>query len=426
MSKTIQSIRGMHDILPSETARWQRVEAAMRDLMASYGYGEIRVPIVERTELFARSIGEVTDIVEKEMYTFQDRNGDSLSLRPECTASCVRAGIQHGLIGTQTQRMWYLGPMFRHERPQKGRYRQFHQFGVETFGFPGPDIDLELILIAARLWRSLGLSRIRLEINSLGTADARARYRDLLVDYLKGHEAALDEDSRRRLQTNPLRVLDSKNPDMAGVIEAAPSLLEHLDAESREHFDRLQLMLGANDVAFTVNPRLVRGLDYYSRTVFEWVSDELGAQGTVCAGGRYDALIEQLGGRATFAAGFAVGMERLIALMAEQTEMPGSAPHAYLVSVGDEAALASSVLAERLRDGLPGLRVLVNCGGGSLKSQLRRANGSGAQIALILGDSEIERDVVEVKRLREERPQETVERHRLVAHLAEILGLGTS
>jgi histidyl-tRNA synthetase len=422
MSKTIQSIRGMHDILPNESARWQQVEAVMRELMAAYCYQEIRVPIVERTELFARSIGEVTDIVEKEMYSFEDRNGDSLSLRPECTASCVRAGVQHGLIGTQTQRLWYLGPMFRHERPQKGRYRQFHQFGVETFGFEGPDIDAEVILIAARLWRRLGLQGLTLEINSLGTTAARAAYRELLVEYLRDHASVLDEDSLRRLDTNPLRVLDSKNPDMAAVIQAAPSLLDHLDTESREHFEQLQRLLSANELEFRVNPRLVRGLDYYSRTVFEWISEELGAQATVCAGGRYDALIEQLGGRATFAAGFAVGMERLLALVAEQSALGNDAPHAYLVTAGAEAELAGSVLAEQLRDALPTLRLVLNCGGGSLKSQMRRANSSGASLALILGASELQDDVVGVKYLRADKPQETVARANLVAHLAASLG----
>jgi histidyl-tRNA synthetase len=422
MSKSIQSIRGMHDILPNESARWQQVEAVMRELMAAYGYQEIRVPIVERTELFARSIGEVTDIVEKEMYSFEDRNGDSLSLRPECTASCVRAGVQHGLIGTQTQRLWYLGPMFRHERPQKGRYRQFHQFGVETFGFEGPDIDAELILIAARLWRRLGLEGLTLEINSLGTTAARAAYRDLLVEYLRDHASVLDEDSLRRLETNPLRVLDSKNPDMAAVIQAAPSLLDHLDTESREHFDRLQRLLTANALEFRVNPRLVRGLDYYSRTVFEWLSEDLGAQATVCAGGRYDALIEQLGGRATFAAGFAVGMERLMDLIAELPSLDNDAPHAYLITAGTEAELAGSVLAEKLRNALPKLRLVLNCGGGSLKSQMRRANNSGATLALILGASELQDDVVGVKYLRAEKPQETVARASVVPHLATSLG----
>jgi histidyl-tRNA synthetase len=412
----------MHDILPNESARWQQVEAVMRELMAAYGYQEIRVPIVERTELFARSIGEVTDIVEKEMYSFEDRNGDSLSLRPECTASCVRAGVQHGLIGTQTQRLWYLGPMFRHERPQKGRYRQFHQFGVETFGFEGPDIDAELILIAARLWRRLGLEGLTLEINSLGTTAARAAYRDLLVEYLRDHASVLDEDSLRRLETNPLRVLDSKNPDMAAVIQAAPSLLDHLDTESREHFDRLQRLLTANALEFRVNPRLVRGLDYYSRTVFEWLSEDLGAQATVCAGGRYDALIEQLGGRATFAAGFAVGMERLMDLIAELPSLDNDAPHAYLITAGTEAELAGSVLAEKLRNALPKLRLVLNCGGGSLKSQMRRANNSGATLALILGASELQDDVVGVKYLRAEKPQETVARASVVPHLATSLG----
>jgi histidyl-tRNA synthetase len=412
----------MHDLLPERSGAWQYLEATCRRVLEAYGYSEIRLPIVEMTQLFARSIGEVTDIVEKEMYSFQDRNGDSLSLRPEGTAGCVRAGLEHGLLHNQQQRLWYLGPMFRHERPQKGRYRQFHQIGVETFGYPGPDIDAELILMTARFWRTLGLQGLRLEINSLGSSEARAAYRQILVDYLNARRDALDEDSRRRLQGNPLRILDSKNPDMRELIAEAPSLLDHLDEESRTHFEALRAMLDAAGIEYVVNPRLVRGLDYYSRSVFEWVSDALGAQGTVCAGGRYDGLIELLGGRPNTAAGFAMGLERLVALLEDEALLPApEGPHAYLAMMGPEAERAGPLLAERLRERLTGLRLVVNCGGGSFKSQLRRADRSGATVALILGASEVERDEVTVKPLREAgAEQHTLNQSDLVDYLARL------
>ncbi|MGB5623143.1 MAG: histidine--tRNA ligase, partial [Gammaproteobacteria bacterium] len=315
MTRSIAPIRGINDILPAETRAWQWLEQIVREVLQAQGYGEIRLPLMERTELFARSIGEVTDIVEKEMYTFLDRNGDSLSLRPEATASCVRAGITHGLFHNQQQRLWYSGPMFRYERPQKGRYRQFHQMGAEAFGFAGPDIDAELILACARIWRRLGLDDLRLELNSLGTAESRQAYRGLLVEYFREHEKDLDEDSQRRLNQNPMRILDSKNPDMQALIDAAPSITDHLDDESADHFAQLRETLDAVGVSYLINPRLVRGLDYYSRTVFEWVTDRLGAQGAVCSGGRYDGLVEQLGGRATPAIGWAMGIERLVELL---------------------------------------------------------------------------------------------------------------
>ena len=398
--KQIQAIRGMHDVLPEQIPLWQFLEARVRDTLAQYGYREIRTPIVEMTELFKRSIGEVTDIVEKEMYTFTDRNGDSLTLRPEGTASCVRAGIQNGLLVNQVQRLWYQGPMFRHERPQKGRYRQFQQIGVEAYGMAGPDIDIEMILITRRIWRALGLRDLELQINTLGTADERRAYRGLLVDYLGRHHDDLDADSQRRLKSNPLRVLDSKNPRIADIIAGAPSLLDHLGEESRAHFDRLRAGLEAAGVAYVVNPRLVRGLDYYARTVFEWVSDQLGAQGTVCAGGRYDGLVEQLGGRPTPAIGFAMGMERLIALLEEQPPALRDPVDVYLVMMGDAAAARGMLLAETLRDRLPELRLLMHCGGGSFKSQFKKADKSGAEYALILGDDEIEKGVAGVKMLR--------------------------
>ena len=402
MAKKIQSIRGMHDILPTETAAWQHVETELRELMAAYAYREIRMPLIEHTGLFARSIGEVTDIVEKEMYTFEDRNGDSLTLRPEGTASCVRAGIEHGLLHNQQHRLWYMGPMFRHERPQKGRYRQFHQIGVEAFGLTGPDIDAELILMAARLWKRLGLADdVQLEINTLGTAEAREEYRRHLVDYFSYHEAQLDDESQDRLHRNPMRILDSKNPDMQDLIESAPRLHDHLDEESRAHFRDLLDLLEAAGVPYHVNHRLVRGLDYYSRTVFEWTTDKLGAQGTVCAGGRYDGLVKQLGGRATPAAGFAIGIERLIALLEDQeAALPTGDPHVYLAMLGDTAQRHGLVLAERLRDALPGMRLQTHCGGGGMKAQMKRADRSGAEIALILGESEVEEGTVTLKPLR--------------------------
>ncbi len=398
--KQIQAIRGMHDVLPEQTPLWQFLEQRVRDTLARYAYREIRTPIVELTELFKRSIGEVTDIVEKEMYTFEDRNGDSLTLRPEGTASCVRAGIQHGLLVNQAQRLWYQGPMFRHERPQKGRYRQFHQIGVETYGMAGPDIDIEVILISARIWRELGLDGLELQINTLGTADERRVYRERLVEYLRGHESELDEDSRRRLESNPLRILDSKNPAMAGLIAGAPTLLDHLGSESREHFERLRAGLDAAGIAHVVNPRLVRGLDYYARTVFEWVTTELGAQGTVCAGGRYDGLVEQLGGRATPAVGFAMGVERLIALLETRAPTLRGAVDVYLVAMGEAAAGRGVSLAEGLRDRVPGLRLLMHCGGGGFKSQFKKADKSGAEYALILGDEELASGRAGVKALR--------------------------
>jgi len=407
--KSLQAIRGMNDILPADTGVWQQVEARVRDLLAAYGYSEIRMPVLEKTELFKRSIGEVTDIVEKEMYSFEDRNGDSLPLRPEGTASCVRACVEHGLLHNQVQRLWYLGPMFRHERPQKGRYRQFHQIGVEAFGMQGPDIDAELILLTARLWRELGLSDVRLEINSLGTSAARAAYRDILVTYFSAHLELLDEDSRRRLHSNPLRILDSKTPDMQALIEAAPKLADHLDQASQDHFAGLRAMLDAAGVAYRINPRLVRGLDYYSQTVFEWVTDRLGAQGTVCAGGRYDGLVEYLGGRATPAVGFAMGLERLIALLVDLGVQPKlESAHAYLVLVGETAQQQGAVLGERLRDAVPGLRLQVNCGGGSFKSQFKRADRSGAEWALVLGDDEVNNGRLGIKALRGDARQETL------------------
>ncbi|MET0088512.1 MAG: histidine--tRNA ligase [Candidatus Thiodiazotropha sp.] len=401
MAKQIQAIRGMKDILPQQTPLWQFLEDRVRSVLSRYGYSEIRMPIVEMTELFKRSIGEVTDIVEKEMYTFEDRNGDSLTLRPEGTAGCVRAGLENGLIFNQVQRLWYQGPMFRHERPQKGRYRQFHQIGVETFGMDGPDIDLELILITARIWKELGLHGLELQLNTLGTSQERARYREVLVAYFSQHPDRLDEDSQRRLHTNPLRILDSKNPEMADLIAGAPSLMEHLGEESRDHFDRLCQGLQAAGVAYVLNPRLVRGLDYYNRTVFEWVTTQLGAQGTVCAGGRYDGLVQQLGGRESTAVGFAMGLERLIALLEETDIMERlPQPHVYLVTQGDAAVREGMLLAERLRDALPQLRLINHCGGGSFKSQMKKADKSMAPYALILGEEELARGEISLKPLR--------------------------
>ncbi len=406
MAKMIQAVRGMNDILPAETPLWRHVESTARRLFEAYGFDEIRMPIVEKTELFKRTIGEVTDIVEKEMYTFEDRNGDSLTLRPEGTAGCVRAGIENGLLHNQIQRLWYRGPMFRHERPQKGRYRQFHQIGVECFGIPGPDVDAEMIAMTARLWRELGLEGLELQINSLGSVEARAAYRERLVAYMEAHIDRLDDDSRRRLHTNPLRILDSKNPAMAELIAGAPMLHDHLDDESKAHFDELRRLLDRLGIAYVVNPRLVRGLDYYNKTVFEWVTDRLGAQGTVCAGGRFDGLVAQLGGRPTPALGFAMGIERLVALLQERDgKRPDAAPHAYLVLAGEGAVEAGLVLAERLRNVLPGLRLRTNCGGGGFKAQFKRADRCGAEVALILGEEEIASGQVAVKFLRQQRDQ---------------------
>jgi histidyl-tRNA synthetase len=399
----------MHDVLPDESYQWQDFEQIVRDLMAVYGYREIRMPAVESTDLFSRSIGEVTDIVEKEMYTFEDRNGDLLTLRPEGTAGCVRAGIQHGILHNQVQRLWYMGPMFRHERPQKGRYRQFHQFGVETFGIADPDIDAELIIMTARLWKQLQLEDIRLELNTLGSNEARAKYREILLDYLNANRDQLDEDSLRRLDSNPLRILDSKNPEMKSMIQSAPSLLDYLDAESAEDFEQLKQYLDDAGIEYTINPRLVRGLDYYCKTVFEWVTDQLGAQGTVCAGGRYDGLVEQLGGRSTPAAGFALGIERLLAMReAANIEVPQGQPDIYLLLQGESSSRKGLLLAETLRNECPGLSVMSNCGGGSFKSQMKKADKSGALIAVILGENEITENTVTVKFLREQKQQQTI------------------
>jgi histidyl-tRNA synthetase len=399
----------MNDILPDETPYWQLLESTVGDLLASYGYGEIRLPIVEQTELFSRSIGEVTDIVEKEMYSFADRKGDSLSLRPEGTAGCVRAVIQQGmLIGSQ--RLWYSGPMFRYERPQKGRQRQFHQIGVEAFGIATPDIDAELILITARLWRQLGLGdSVELQLNSIGSSEARAAYRTALVAYLESHRQALDEDSQRRLDSNPLRILDSKNADTQALLDSAPSLADYLDQESREDFEQLCALLTAAGVSFVINPRLVRGLDYYNKTVFEWVTSRLGAQGTICAGGRYDGLVEQLGGKATPGVGFAMGMERLVLLLIELgQQVPTAAADVYVVAVGDGAVATALASAEALRDAMPGICLVQNVGGGSFKSQMKKADKSGASVALIWGEDEVAAGRVTMKTLRGQSEQHSL------------------
>ncbi|ONF43999.1 histidine--tRNA ligase [Marinobacter lutaoensis] len=418
----IQAIRGMNDILPEQTPTWQYLEATVRNLLRQYGYQEIRMPIVEQTDLFKRSIGEVTDIVEKEMYTFDDRNGDSLTLRPEGTAGCVRAAEEHGLLFNQTRRLWYSGPMFRHERPQKGRYRQFHQIGVECFGMAGPDIDAELLMLTARLWKTLGLSgHTRLEINSIGSAQSRKVYRDALVDYLSGYASELDPDSQRRLTTNPLRILDSKDPGTRSILENAPRLDDYLDDDSRAHFDRLRELLDAAGVSYTVNPALVRGLDYYGKTVFEWITDSLGAQGTVCAGGRYDGLVEQLGGKPTCAVGFAMGVERLILLLETLDLIPDSVngdADVYVTAMGDATVAPALALAESLRDQLPGRVVVTHCGGGSFKSQMKKADRSGARYAVILGENELANGTVGLKPLRSEEPQRELPRTALAQALA--------
>lgn len=423
MAKHIQAIRGMNDILPEDTPVWLYLEEQVRQVLAAYGYSEIRMPILEKTDLFKRSIGEVTDIVEKEMYTFEDRNGDSLTLRPEGTAGCVRAAIENGLLYNQVHRLWYMGPMFRHERPQKGRYRQFHQIGVETFGLDGPDIDAELIMMSARLWQELGIADdVTLQINSLGSATSRAAYRSTLVEYFGFHLDALDEDSKRRLHTNPLRILDSKNPAMQEIIAGAPKLTEHLDDGSREHFDALLVILDAAGITYEVNPCLVRGLDYYGKTVFEWVTSKLGAQGTICAGGRFDGLVEQLGGKPTSAAGFAMGVERLTSLLKlEHVPVECYLPHAYLVRMGEGSQLAGMKLAEQLRNAMPDLRLKVHCGGGSFKSQFKQADKSGARLALILGESEVADGTIGIKFLREEQEQKTMAVGELVSFLKKYL-----
>ena len=398
----ITAIRGMSDILPDETPRWQFLERTVASVLAAYGYAEIRLPVVEKTALFKRSIGEVTDIVEKEMYTFDDRNGDSMTLRPEGTAGCVRAAIQQGILNTP-RRLWYTGPMFRYERPQKGRQRQFHQTGVESFGVATPDMDAELILLCARLWRRLGLTDcVELQINSIGNAEARKAYRDALVDYLQGHLDALDEDSQRRLHSNPLRILDSKSPQTQAILDGGPTLIDFLDEEANTDFARLCELLDAAGLAYVVNRRLVRGLDYYNKTVFEWVTDRLGAQGTVCAGGRYDGLVKQLGGKPTPAVGFAMGMERLVLLLAEQGVVADAATvDVYVVAVGSDAELMALVSTERVREQNPQLRIMQHAGGGSFKSQMKKADKSGARVALIWGEDEVAAHAVTIKSLRE-------------------------
>ena len=426
MSKSIQAVRGMRDILPEETPYWHYLESVVQETLTSYGYQEIRFPILEKTELFKRSIGEVTDIVEKEMYTFEDRNGDSLTLRPEGTAVCVRAGIENGLLHNQIQKLWYKGPMFRHERPQKGRYRQFHQVGVEVFGLKGPDIDAELIFITRRLWQALGLlSNVRLELNTLGTQESRKAYREQLVEFLSDHESELDEDSRKRLTTNPLRVLDSKNRDTQKIVANAPNMLDCMDDESREDFEQLKQYLDDAGVEYVVNPRLVRGLDYYSKTVFEWITDDLGAQGTVCAGGRFDALVAYLGGKSTPAIGFAMGLERLITLLMEKGEAPvETQADCYVVLAGEQAQRKGLQLAESVHNALPGIKLLTNCGGGSFKAQMKKADRSGASLALIIGDDEIANNSVNIKYLREDKGQQPIALDNLMAFLSSYFSTG--
>ena len=391
MAKNIQAIRGMNDCLPTQSPLWQKVENAVKSVVSAYGYNEVRMPIVEETNLFSRAVGEETDVVSKEMYTFEDRNGDSLTLRPEGTAGCVRSCIQNSLINRDEQRLWYMGPMFRHERPQKGRYRQFHQCGVEVFGLDGPDVDAELIMMTARLWRELGIDKhVRLELNSIGSTEDRANYRIALVAFLEQHIDVLDEDCKRRMYTNPLRVLDTKNPDVQAILGDAPRLSEYLGEESKQHFAGLCELLDAVGIEYQVNERLVRGLDYYNRTVFEWITESLGAQGTVCGGGRYDGLVEQLGGKATPAVGFAMGLERLVLMMEtlELTEVRRSVD-VYMVAAGEGTMIAGMQLANQLRDTVEGVRVMSHFGGGSFKKQFKRADKVGAVVALVLGENEV-------------------------------------
>jgi histidyl-tRNA synthetase len=407
MSGQVQSVRGMNDVLAEEMPYWQQLEGAARELFAAYGYQEVRVPLVEHTELFKRSIGEFTDIVEKEMYTFTDRGGESLTLRPEITAVLVRAAISNGLLHNQKHRLWTAGPAFRYERPQKGRYRQFHQIDCEALGYEGPDVDAEMILLSARLWKTLGVGRVALQVNSLGTPESRRAYRDLLVAYFESRRGELDEDSQRRLAGNPMRILDSKNPAMRPVIDEAPQITDHLDPASREHFDGLRAHLDASGIAYTVNPRLVRGLDYYTRTVFEWTTDALGAQDAVCSGGRYDGLVAQLGGQATPAIGWALGIERVTELLrVSGAPAEGTPADVYVVLAGPRAETAGLALVERWRDALPGRRLVTHLGGGSFKSQLKRADRSGAALAVIIGDEEAAAGRAAIKPLRSDAPQQ--------------------
>lgn len=420
MAKQIQAIRGMNDLLPHQSPAWQKVEAILRSLVSSYGYSEIRTPIVESTDLFKRSIGEVTDIVEKEMYTFEDRNGDSLTLRPEGTASTVRAGNEHGLLYNQEQRLWYIGPMFRHERPQKGRYRQFHQFGVEVYGISSADADAEILMLSARLWKALGITdEVTLELNTLGDNHERNQYRDALIGFLELHKDKLDEDSQRRMYSNPLRVLDSKDPQVQAILADAPQLMDFLGQESKAHFQTLCELLTAVGIQYRINPRLVRGLDYYNRTVFEWVTTSLGSQGTVLAGGRYDNLVEQLGGRETPAVGFAMGIERIVLLL-ETLEKLNDVPSAvdvYVTAMGDNCSVEAIKIAESLRNEMPHIKIMTHCGGGNFKKQMKRADKSNAKIALLIGESELANNQVAIKHLRNDNQQELVARDELSAHL---------
>lgn len=424
MAKTIQAIRGMNDCLPTETSLWQWVENKVRSVLSAYGYAEIRMPIVESTPLFARAIGEVTDVVEKEMFTFDDRDEESLTLRPEGTAGCVRAGIEHGLLYNQEQRLWYMGPMFRYERPQKGRYRQFHQVGVEIFGIPNPEIDAELIALTARLWKDLGIfDHVTLQLNSIGSLDARKNYRQALVNFLQNHIDILDEDSKRRLTTNPLRILDSKDQRVQEVLNDAPKLHDYLDDESREHFAQLCALLDNLGIQYEINQKLVRGLDYYNKTVFEWVTSALGAQGTVCGGGRYDGLVEQLGGHTTSGVGFAMGLERLVLLVQEvnpHIELP-RAVDLYVVYQGEDTTIAAFNLAEKLRSELPHLRTMLHCSGGNFKKQFKRADKTGAKLALVIGEEEVKNQQVVVKDLLQQGEQTAVAFADITSHIKNTL-----
>lgn len=412
----------MKDLIPPTSTYWQRTENKLKDTLHSYGYQEIRFPILEFTQVFKRSIGDVTDIVQKEMYTFDDRNGDSITLRPEGTASCVRTVLEHNLLHQKAQKLWYMGPMFRHERPQKGRYRQFHQLGVECLGLAGPDIDAEVIMLTAKFWRAFGLDKLRLELNSLGNPEERAQYRAVLTDYFQAHKDSLDEDSVTRLEKNPMRILDSKNPALKDIISEAPSLLNSLGNESLEHFEALKALLDNANIKYQVNTRLVRGLDYYSKTVFEWITDDLGAQGTVCAGGRYDGLVELLGGKPTPAIGFAMGLERFIELISVNADLPGEdSADLYLLGPDPRFSAVALILADKLRDALPELRVQVHCGAGSMKSQFKKADRSGASLALVFGGDEIDAEKVTIKPLRTTDEQITVKQADCVTAIKQLL-----
>lgn len=419
MAKNIQAIRGMNDCSPTESPLWQWIEGQVRQVLSSYGYSEVRMPIVESTPLFARAIGEVTDVVSKEMYTFWD-NDEQLTLRPEGTAGCVRAAIEHGWIYNNEQRLWYMGPMFRHERPQKGRYRQFHQAGVEVFGIATPEIDAELIILTARLWKALGIDQhVSLQLNSIGSLEARANYRSALVAFLENHQDLMSEEEKERLVKNPLRILDTKNQALQDVLDGAPKLLDYLDDESREHFAQLCGLLDAVGIQYEINPKLVRGLDYYNKTVFEWVTSALGSQGTVCGGGRYDGLVEQLGGHATSGVGFAMGLERLVLLVQEVNKsIPvKSAVDIYVVYQGEGTTLAAFQLAEKLRSELPHLSTMLHCSGGNFKKQFKRADKSGATLALVLGESEVQNNQVVVKHLLGAAEQQTIDVDNLIEHV---------